>query len=320
MINLTKKIIVQALDGARQPLLIAHARKTAQTVAYVNPAFELLMGFDAGELVGRPLKKLIVNGDMPKDVPTSGGDTSLCGPQQIRQTWRLKQGGSREIEITLTPLYDQPGRPAYWLLGVVPDASASDEDLQERAELQHALNDAQLQLRRLERFDAATGVPNRRAFMEVVQRDWAIARREQRRLGVLMFRVDAFDEYRDLFGRHATDSCLRKVAHAISGSLRRDGDFGARFDSDRFAVLIGSAHEDQALELAASIEKKVRTLAIHHPRSEVARYVTVSFGVATEIPAWTEPATTLVEKAESDLELRTAERVRERSDNEAASA
>ena len=97
-------------------------------------------------------------------------------------------------------------------------------------------------------------------------------------------------------------------------------DFGARFETDRFSVLIGSANESQALELAASIEKKVRTLAIHHPRSDVARYVTVSYGVATEIPAWTEPATSLVEKAESDLETRASELARLRSETEAASA
>lgn len=319
MITLSKKIIVQALDGAQQPLLIVHAKKTGCPVAYVNPAFELLVGYDSGELVGRPLNKLIVNGEMPKDAAT-GGDSSLCNPQQLRQCWRLKAGGSRDIDLNVSSLYDQPGRPSYWLLGVVPAVTEADEALQERAELQHALNDAQLQLRRLERFDAATGIPNRRAFFEVVQRDWSIARREQRRLGVIVFCVDAFNEYRDLFGRHATDSCLRKVAHAISGSLRREGDFGARFDSDRFAVLIGSANDEQAQELAATIEKKVRTLAIHHPRSEIARYVTVCYGLATEIPAWTEPATALVERAEADLIERRKDRDAADDDGAAASA
>lgn len=320
MINITKKIIVQVLDNAQQGLAIIHAKKTGQTVAYVNPAFELLVGFAVGELVGRPLKKLIVNGEMPRDLTAGNGDASLSGPQQIRQSWRLKEGGSREIDLKVTPLYDQPGRPSYWLLGVVPSVTENEQDLQERAELQDALDDARLQLRKLDRVDAATGVPNRRAFFDVVERDWAIARREQRRLGVIQFRVDAFDEYREMFGRHATDSCLRKVAHAICGSLRRDGDFGARFDDGRFAVLIGSANDEQALELAAKIDKKVRTLAIHHPRSNVSRYVTVSFGAATDIPAWTEPASALVEHAEADLIRREEEAAKARMESEAVTA
>ena len=60
-------------------------------------------------------------------------------------------------------------------------------------------------------------------------------------------------EYRNLFGRHASDSVLRKIAHAINGSLRRAGDFSARYDEARFAALIGSANEIQAQSLAESI-------------------------------------------------------------------
>jgi diguanylate cyclase (GGDEF)-like protein/PAS domain S-box-containing protein len=320
LINLTKKVITQALDSAQQALVIIDAKKTGYPVAYVNPAFELLVGFDAGDLIGRPLKKLIVNGEMPRDSTAGSGDAAMNGTQRIRQSWQVKDGGSREIDLHVSPLYDQPGRPTYWLLGALLESGGEERDLEARTELQHALNDAQLQLRRLERADPATGIPNRRAFLEVVQRDWAIARREQRRLGIIVFRVDAFDEYRELFGRHATDSCLRKVAHAISGSLRRDGDFGARFDNDRFAILIGSANDDQALELAESIEKKVRTLAIHHPRSEVARYVTVSFGVATEIPAWTEQPSALVDEAEIDLRRRESLAEAARAQSKAESA
>ena len=47
---------------------------------------------------------------------------------------------------------------------------------------------------------------------------------------VIVFQVDALDRYRDLYGKHAADSCLRKIGHAITGSLtthrRRRGASG----------------------------------------------------------------------------------------------
>ena len=82
---------------------------------------------------------------------------------------------------------------------------------------------------------------------------------------------------------------------------RSSGDFAARYGSDQFAVLVGSADESQALELAERVAQKVRNLSIHHPRSPVARFVTVSYGVASEIPAWTAASTTIFDQAEEQL-------------------
>ena len=134
--------------------------------------------------------------------------------------------------------------------------------------------------------------------MEVIQRDWSIARRENRCLGLIIFEVDAFAEYRNLFGRHAADSVLRKIAHAINGSLRRAGDFSARYDEARFAALIGSATEIQAESLAESIAAKIRNLSIHHPHSPLGRFLTLSFGAASEIPGWDATSSTLIARAE----------------------
>ena len=65
-----------------------------------------------------------------------------------------------------------------------------------RVSFKHALQDARRKLKRLERTDSATGIPNEAAFGEILQRDWAIARREQRPLAVAVFEVDHLDEYR----------------------------------------------------------------------------------------------------------------------------
>ena len=131
-----------------------------------------------------------------------------------------------------------------------------------------------------------------------------LARREQRSLGLMLFQLDGFNAYREVYGRHAADSCLRKVAHAITGSLRRATDLTARFEDDQFVVLVAQGDENKITDLAAAIAGKVRGLSVHHPRSPVDRFVTVSFGVAVGIPASTGGVNVLVEQAEESLSQR----------------
>jgi diguanylate cyclase (GGDEF)-like protein len=122
---------------------------------------------------------------------------------------------------------------------------------------------------------------------------------EQQRLSVIVFRIDALESYHQLFGRHATEALLRKVAHSIGNSLQRAADYCARVGHDRFAVLIGGAEEERVVAFAERIAQRVRDLALHHPRSQLARYVTVSWSVASEIPSATAEEPGLLEDAEA---------------------
>lgn len=302
MINLTKKVICQALDCVQQATLIVNARKADLPIAYVNPAIEILVGADASELIGSPLRNLVSEGELPEPgCGTFNANTGERDPQEVNerfeQVWKGKDGKDIPVCVQASPLYDRPGTPGYWMLQI-PAGIASAVDASNPESLKDALTDARRQLKKLERADTATGIPNRAVFMETLQRDWSMARREQRCLGLIIFEVDAFAEYRDLFGRHAADSVLRKIGHAISGSVRRAGDLAARYDQDRFAVLIGSTNEIQAQGLAENIAAKVRNLSIHHPRSPLGRFLTLSFGVASEVPAWSAKSSELLTRAE----------------------
>jgi diguanylate cyclase (GGDEF)-like protein len=299
MNSLTKKIIIQALDCGAGSAVIVDAVKPHCPLVYVSPVFEELTGYDASELIGRPLGDLVKTQNVPV--------LSFEQGERIEQRWARKDGHALDLVFKVSPLYNRPGQPAYWLLSEwrhaqhVSGGESSDEALQA------ALNDAHVRLKRLERTDSVTGLVNRKTFLEILQRDWGIARRTLRSIAIIIFAVDDYDNYCEIFGRHAAESCLRKVAHAINGSLRRDTDVVARYDSQKFITLIGSADEGQAAELAARIADKVRKLSIHHPRSEVDRFITLSFGFASEIPDWTAPCSMLIETAEAGLlEFRTA--------------
>jgi diguanylate cyclase (GGDEF)-like protein/PAS domain S-box-containing protein len=302
MINITKRVIYQALECAPQAIVIVDAREPGLSVAYANPAYEALTGLDSTELVGTALTGLVPDGDLPEIEKAATGEWITSDGQKLKQRWRVKSGQPIRVDVHLSALYENAGRPAYWMLTRIPEAGLSvPERSNSEAALRSALRDARRQLKHLERSDPATGISNHKVFGEALQRDWGIACREQINLGIIIFKIDVLAEYRALFGRHSTDSMLRKIGHAIVGSLRRSGDLGARLDNDRFAVLIGSADEKQASALAERIQSKVRKLAIHHPRS-LARFVTVSFGVVSAVPERADSPEALMELAVQQLE------------------
>ncbi len=300
MKDIDKNVLIQALDQLPVGTLIVDARLEHWPVIYMNSIIGQLTGLDVSTLLGCPWRGLLVDPEelAPQRERLLGSPALVV--RHLRQRWQSRSGEPVDMTLQVSPLFSRPGQPAYWLITV--DAEQDSADAAGEETLRTALRDAQLRLRQIDRSDAITGLPNRQAFLEVIQRDRAVASREQRRLTVIVFEVQALDRYRDLYGKHAADSCLRKVAHAITGSLRRGGDVAARVADNRFAALVGSSEEPRAREFAAQIARKVRELAIHHPRSPSGRYVTVSVGLGSEVPAGDDTANVLLQKAEAAMD------------------
>ena len=150
------------------------------------------------------------------------------------------------------------------------------------AETHHALLSAKRTIRDLTRDDPVTGLLNARAFREVLSHDWAVAAREESSLALVLFELDEFAAYVEVFGRHASDSCLRRVGQAIRRSLRRASDVVARLEGARFVVLSHAADEAGVRDFAVRIATAVRDLGLHHPRSSSGRFVTVSHNVVAK--------------------------------------
>jgi len=293
MFSLNKNIFKQALDLSPVATVIVDIHRSSGTVSYANQAFEAMSGFDASELIGRSWEDLIGADDAEGKSDSERVAKLQCHP---------RLGVSDNLVLDMLPLFDRPGNPRYWV-GTerqAMDAEAGSQDA-ERDALLSVLRDARMHLRRLDGRDSTTGILSRRAFDDMLQRDWVLARRDQRSLSMMLFRIDAFNEYREVFGRHAADSCLRKVAHAITGSLKRAGDLTARFEDDQFAVLVAQDDEAKIADFAISIAGKVRGLSIHHPRSAVDRFVTLSVGVAAVVPAGNNGPNSLIKKSLESL-------------------
>lgn len=280
--KLNKHLLRQALDAVSAPALIVDAQCDEKLVVYANPAAGRALGLQASELVGRSAN-------------------SLCLGPATPESWPLRARDGSALALRPVPLYAQPGQASFWLLTAAAPGQPAVQAPARPAAVGTRTEELPARIVRDDRTDVTTGIPGRNAFLEVQLRDWVTARQEQKRLSVIVFRIDALESYQKLFGRHATETCLRRVAHAISNSLQRSTDYCARVGNDRFAVLISGGAEDRVAQFAERIAQRVWDLAIHHPRSQPARYVTVSFAMASEIPPVSADEPGLLEDAEARI-------------------
>jgi diguanylate cyclase (GGDEF)-like protein len=265
-----REVLEQVIAATAEPLIVVGIDQPDWPVLMANPAFSTIM---VGDVLNKPFA----------DVVEELTDRELA--LEISETVRLQQESSLPIEsngreylLSLRPLRmpkDDSARfyAVYWRTGAGTGTAES-------AEAHHALLKAKRRIRDLSRDDPVTGLLNSRAFAEVFEHDWAVAAREKGKLSLVTFTLDAFDSYLDVFGRHASDSCLRRVGQAIRRCLRRASDVVARLDGQRFVVLSHASDEDGVRVFARKISTAVRELGLHHPRSSSSRFVTVSYDVA----------------------------------------
>lgn len=147
--------------------------------------------------------------------------------------------------------------------------------------------------------DGLTGIANRRAFDERLAVEAARANRANAPLSLLMIDVDQFKCYNDTAGHPAGDACLRALASAIRGVLRRPDDLAARYGGEEFAVLLPETSWAGALERAEEVCLAVRSLNLAHPGLRDAAHVTVSVGVHSAAPPVS--AEQLLERADRNL-------------------
>jgi diguanylate cyclase (GGDEF)-like protein len=131
------------------------------------------------------------------------------------------------------------------------------------------------------RTDSLTGLPNRRHFDEVLEREWRRALRAGSWLGLLMIDVDHFKSYNDQFGHHVGDQTLAAIAGCIADTAQRATDFAARYGGEEFAVLLSGKEAQDAIRLA---ERICAAVAAMERSPGVPSGLTVSVGVACLMP------------------------------------
>jgi diguanylate cyclase (GGDEF)-like protein len=96
---------------------------------------------------------------------------------------------------------------------------------------------------------------------------------------------------------------IRRVAHVVSGCLRRASDVTARVEGGSLVAFAPGLTGEQALRIAQLMTERVREMRIHHPRSAVLRYVSVSVGVSAAVPGAEDRPSGLLQKSQQQLQV-----------------
>ncbi len=146
-----------------------------------------------------------------------------------------------------------------------------ERKVQERT---RALELANLELIRLSRHDALTGLHNRRALNEQLEYWFAQHKRNQIGYAALILDVDYFKQVNDQYGHDQGDQVLQQVAKIIDQATR-ETDFVARYGGEEFVILLPATHLMGAQILAEKIRTMVERAVILAEKT-----LTVSIGVS----------------------------------------
>jgi two-component system cell cycle response regulator len=288
------------VESSPEGVVLVDAQNPERPVIYANPGFEALTGYSAADLLGRNLR-LLQGEDREQDgrhrLREALGKGEPC--RVLLRNYR-KDGTVFWNEMTVLPLLDAEGRITHFV--------GHHRDAGERLRIdprlaRDSLSGAHQPTAVAIRDDRLTGLFTLSYLEELLKRDWSVAQREKRSIAVFSVDIDALDLYNTTFGRAAGDSTIRRVAHVVSGCLRRSSDVTARIDGGSLIAFAPGLTTEQALRIGQLMAERVRDLRIHHPRSAVLRYVSVSVGVCAVVPEPADSPAGLVEKSQKQLQI-----------------
>lgn len=121
-----------------------------------------------------------------------------------------------------------------------------------------AQRESEARIAHLALHDPLTDLPNRRFFVEMVNKTIAGAARGRRSFALLALDLDGFKLVNDLYGHAGGDELIRAFSRRISEHLRA-GDVLARLGGDEFAILQSDVtHPEQSISLAQRLVDALR--------------------------------------------------------------
>jgi len=224
--------IFAATDEA---MLITDAR---QIILSVNPAFERVTGYSAGEAIGRT-PKMLSSGRHDAHFYKEMWGTLLRDGHWHGEIWNRRKNGELYVQrITLSVLRGEEGQVVNYV-AVFSDITNSKREVD--------------RIRHLANHDSLTRLPNRVLLQDRIEQALAQASRGDGRAALLFLDLDGFKGINDRMGHLVGDRVLEAVAGRLCGCVR-ESDTVARIGGDEFVILLPLIREiGDAKKLAAKL-------------------------------------------------------------------
>ncbi len=239
-------------------------------VRYVSPSLYPLLGWKPEEMTGKIFDDFVFSEDLPI-LAAAAALIFSPGVENSPSTLRMiRKDGSTVWMETNARLAREPvtGEPTEFVLAM--------RDITERKILEDKLSALALT-------DGLTGLANRRAFDEDLEREWRRTLREGSQISLLLLDIDHFKEFNDQYGHQVGDDCLRAVAAAVAGAVRST-DIVARYGGEEIAIILPSTGMEGAAEVAEKVRSAIESLQLSHKGNpEGGGWLIASIGTATAL-------------------------------------
>ena len=146
--------------------------------------------------------------------------------------------------------------------------------------------------------DLVTGVINRKALNEKLEKDVSFVTRHKQNLVIILFQLDNLIGISEKAGQEAADIVLKKTAKLLSSAIRREDSFG-RFGDSTFMAILPMAKIDGVVMLVKRLCEHLKACTFKHGNDSF--QLTLSAGVASLPKSCHSDAQTLIETAEQAL-------------------
>jgi diguanylate cyclase (GGDEF)-like protein/PAS domain S-box-containing protein len=212
----------RALHAASNGIVITGIDGRDCPIEYVNPAFERITGYSAGEVIGRDSRFMEAPG-MDSNERTRVRE-AIAAHEPVNVVFRnlRKDGELFWNDLSITPVLDEHGRTMHFI-GVILDVTATK---QRTAHLEHEVN-----------HDPLTGLANRNLMWDRLEQALHLSQRQKSMVGIVLIDLDNFKNINDSFGHEAGDVVLKVVARRLQATVR-DIDTVARLSGDEFVLVL----------------------------------------------------------------------------------
>ncbi len=236
----------EVLQISGNAIIIADA---AQNIMLFNRGAELVFGYRASEVLGRPLNLLLperFSESYSKYISAFSTAQDKTGTAEDRSAdisgifGQRKNGEEFPAEASISKL-ERDGTLIF--TAIIRDITARVE--------------AEKTIRSLAYYDQVTGLPNRTYFRDHLQAALDESTQKGERLALLLIDLDRFKEVNDTLGHQRGDVLLREVGLRLQGVVDVS-DLAARLGGDEFALLLSNANEGDARYIANRISSVLR--------------------------------------------------------------